>query len=64
MANKEVNGGHCTVLWRVDELKWLHLTDNVLTAEIEMMNKVFGRKYSPLTIRRGKIHDCLGMTID
>ena len=63
MANKEVNSGECTVLGRVENLKWSHLKDDVLTAKIEIMNKVFGRTYSPLTIRCGKIHDYLGMTL-
>ena len=40
------------------------MTDDVLTAEINIMNKVFGSKDSPITVLRGKIHDYLGMTLD
>ena len=64
MANKEVNDGQCTALWHVDDIKWSHLTDDVLISEIEIMNKVFGSKDAPLTVRRGKIHGYLGMTLD
>ena len=39
--NREFNGSQCTVLWHVDDLKWSHLIDNVKTAEIYIMNKVF-----------------------
>ena len=64
MANKEVSSVQCTVFWRVDNLKWSHLIDDVLTAKIKIMNKVFGSEDAPLTICRGKIHDYLGMTLD
>ena len=47
VANKEFNGGQCKFLWHVDNLKWSHLTDDVLTSEIKIMNKVFGRKDAP-----------------
>ena len=32
--------------------------------EINIMNKVFVRKDAPLTVSCGKIHYCLGMTLD
>ena len=64
VANKEVNSGQCTVSWRVDNLKWSHLIDDVLTANTKIINKVFGSEDAPLTIRRGKMHDYLGMTLD
>ena len=64
VANKEINVGLCTFLWHVDSLKWSHLTDDILTAKIKIMNKVFGREDAPLTICCGKIHDYLGITLD
>ena len=64
MASKEFNGGHCTVLWHIDDLKWSHLIDDVMTVEIEIMNKLFGSKDAPLTVCRGKIHDYLVMALD
>ena len=64
MADKEFNCSQGTVLWHIDKIKWSHLTEDVLTSEIEIMNKVFGIKDAPLTVRRGKIHNYLGMTLD
>ena len=64
VANKEVNISQCTVLCHVDNLKWSHLTYDVLTSEIENMNKIFGSKDDPLTVRRGKFSDYLGITLD
>ena len=64
MANKEVNGGQCTVLWHVDNLKWSNLTDDVLADKINIMNKVFGSEDAPLNICRGKIHDYFDMNLD
>ena len=62
--NKGVNGSQCTVLWHVGDLKLSHLTDNVITAEVKNMNKVFSRKDAPLNVCCGKIHDYLGMNLD
>ena len=55
MANKEVNGSQCAVLWHIDDLKWSHLTDDVPIVEIDIMNKVFGSKDAPITIFAVKI---------
>ena len=64
MSNKEFIGSQWTVVWQVDDLKRSHLIDNVLTAEIKITNRVFGRQDNPLTDHRGKSHDYLGMTIN
>ena len=64
VANKEVNVGLCTVLWHVDSLKWSHLIDDILTAKIKIMNKLFCSKDAPLAISCGKIQDYLGITLD
>ena len=64
MANKEVNCGHCTVLWHVDNLKWSNLTDDVLAEKIKTVNKVFSSEDAPLKICRHKIHDYFGMALD
>ena len=62
--NKEVNSGQCTLLWHLDDLKLPNLIDDVLTAKIDIMHKVSGSKYYPLTFGCGKIHDYLVVTID
>ena len=64
VANKEINVGLCTFLWHVDSLKWSHLTDDILTAKIKIMNKLFCSKDAPLAISCGKIQDYSGITLD
>jgi hypothetical protein len=61
--NKTIDGKQCTILWHVDDLKISHEDSSVVTDVISKLNDEYGKK-SPLTIRRGKIHDYLGMVID
>jgi hypothetical protein len=63
VANKMINGKQCTILWHVDDLKISHVDANVVTNVIGQLEGEFAKE-APLTIRRGKIHDYLGMTID
>jgi hypothetical protein len=63
VANKMVNEKQCPILWHVDDLKISHVDANVVTNEIGQLESAFGKE-APLTIRRGKLHDYLGMTID
>ena len=51
VANKQINGKQCTIVWHVDDLK------------IVRLNKKFGKE-SPLTTNRGKILEYLGLTLD
>ena len=68
VANKIVNGKQLTVVWHVDKLKISHVDDKVVTGCINMLDKKYGweacGKRCPLTMRRGKMHDYLGMTLD
>jgi hypothetical protein len=63
VANKIVNGKQCTVLWHVDDLKISHMDTDVITDLIRTIDKAFGVE-APITIRRGRIHKYLGMTLD
>jgi hypothetical protein len=63
VANKMVNGKQCTVLWHVDDLKISHMDPAVVESLLDLLNGVCG-KLSPLVTTRGKMHDCLGMTLD
>jgi hypothetical protein len=61
--NKEINGLQCTILWHVDDLKISHVDPDVVTSVITQLEEVFGKE-APLTIRRGSVHNYLGMTVD
>jgi hypothetical protein len=63
VANKEINGSQCTIIWHVDDLKISHFDPTVVTDVIQMLSDEFGKE-APLTIRRGHVHDYLGMTLD
>jgi hypothetical protein len=63
VANKEIDGTQCTIIWHVDDLKISHAKPTVIDEVINMLSKEFGNE-APLTINRGKIHDYLGMTLD
>ena len=63
VANKDINGKQCTILWHVDDLKISHVESQVVTEVISQISDEFGNE-APLTITRGKIHDYIGMTIE
>lgn len=58
-----VNGKQLTVLWHVDDLWVSHVDPDVVTDFVNTIDKECG-EMSPITVRRGKVHDCLGMTLD
>eukprot|EP00978_Attheya_sp_CCMP212_P046091 scaffold373512_cov98-Attheya_sp.AAC.1 len=58
-----INGKQCTIVWHVDDLKISHVATVTVTSIISKLEVEFGNE-APLTIRRGKVHDYLGMTID
>jgi hypothetical protein len=69
VANKEINGKQCTIVWHVNDLKVSHVDPKVVTTVLNLLDakygqEVVGGKRAPLTINRGKIHDYLGMTLD
>jgi hypothetical protein len=58
-----VNGAQCTVVWYVDDLKISHESPDVVGEFIGLIWREFGSKMD-LPVRRGKIHDYLGIQID
>jgi len=63
VANKQVNGKQCTVVWHVDDLKISHEDPKVVDWVIDQLKKEFAKE-ADLTITRRKIHEYLGMTLD
>ena len=63
VANKQINGQQCTLVWHVDNMKISHADRKVVTNIIQQLEQEFGKE-APLTIHRGKIHDYLGMMLD
>ena len=63
VANKDINGSQCTIVWHVDDLKISHVDPNVVTDILDKLSEEFGKE-APLTITRGKKHDYLGMVLD
>ena len=63
VANKMINGKQCTVLWHVDDLKISHVSSEVVTDVIRVIDEEFGKE-DPITVTRGKIHEYLGMALD
>jgi Reverse transcriptase (RNA-dependent DNA polymerase) len=63
VANKEINGKQCTIIWHVDDLKISHADDGVITEILKELNIKYGKE-APLVVTRGLIHEYLGMTLD
>lgn len=63
VANKTMNGKQCTILWHVDDIKISHVEAGVMTKIIEDLNKKYGT-FTPLSVKRGKLHDYIGMTLE
>ena len=59
VANKEINGSQCTIVWYVDDNKISHRDTKVVDEVIDIMKGHFG----DLTINRGDAHTFLGMNI-
>ena len=60
VANKEINGSQCIIVWYVDDNKVSHEETKVVDEVIEMMKGHFG----DLTVSRGNNHTFLGMNIN
>ena len=59
LDNKMIECRKCTILWHVNDLKLSHVSDEVLTQEINLMNEQLARKDVIPTICRGKVHNYL-----
>jgi hypothetical protein len=63
VANKEINGSQCSIIWHVDDQKISLFDPKVVTDVIQMLFDEFGKEAS-LTIISGHVHEYLGMTLD
>jgi hypothetical protein len=63
VANKNIDGSQCTIVWHVDDLKISHKKSSVVDSIIRSLKEEYG-KVGELTVRRGNIHDYLGMKLD
>jgi hypothetical protein len=60
VANKNIEGKQCTIIWHVDDLKISHANKNVVENILKKLNNKFGQE-SPLTTCCGKVLEYLGM---
>ena len=60
VANKEINGKQCTIVFYVDDNKISHEDPEVVTSVLKQISGHFGE----LKVSRGKKHDYLGMDIE
>ena len=63
IANNIINGSQCTIVWHVDDLKLSHTDPKVIDKIIAPLDYEYG-KTGKMAVRRGKIHEYLGMTLD
>jgi hypothetical protein len=63
VANKQIDGIQCTILWHVDDLKISYDNPKVVDKIIKNIENKYGKE-APLTIKQGLHHKYLGMTID
>ena len=63
VANREINGGQHTIRYHVDDVISSHQKSSVNDDFAKWANQVYGQ-LKPVEIRRGKIHDYLGMQLD
>ena len=61
--NAVINGKQITLLFHTYNVMITHGMANVVSDQIKLLDGFHGKNY-PLTVTRGKIHECLGMTID
>ena len=63
VVKKMINGSQCTAAWHVDDIKLSHIQSNIIDDLINTLNLEYGKE-TPLTIKRGKVHEYLRMMID
>ena len=68
MANKIVDGAQLTVVWHVGDLKVSHVDAGVVTRMSMWLQKTYERLFDDgsgaMKLKRGKIHEYLGMQLD
>ena len=63
VMNKIIDNKQCTIFWHVDDLKTSHVDPDIISSFLADIDAEYG-KIATMTITRGKVHKCLGMTID
>ena len=63
VVNKEADGKQYTVICHVDYIKISHIDIKVVESILRLLEGSYGRT-APLTVPRGKIHNCLGTTLE
>lgn len=63
IANKDIDGSQCTIVWHVDDLKNSHMKTTAVGSIVSSLKAEYG-KVGKMTVRRGKVHDYLGMKLD
>ena len=61
VANQDVDGAQCTVVWHVDDLKVLHQGKAVVTY---FASKLAKRNFDTIKLKHGKVFDYVGMDLD
>ena len=59
VANKVIDGTHCTIVWYVDNNKVSHMNKDAVTGVIEIMKGYFGE----LIVMRGETYNFLSMHV-
>jgi hypothetical protein len=62
VVNKTIDGKQCTIIWHVNDLMLTHVSQEILYHIVSELSKKFGNE-DPLTVHKGDILDCLGMTL-
>ena len=67
IANKIVNKKQLILLWHMDDIKILHMDEQVVSNIIEWLKKtyehIFEDGLGAIKVSHGKLHDCLGMQL-
>ena len=63
VANKDINGTQCTIVWYVDDPEISHKDPSVVNKVVASLSDKYG-KVGKMTVRRGKKYDYLGMTLN
>ena len=60
IANKDINGSQCTIIWYIDDNKISHKNQNVLEDILSKLEQGFGK----MKTTRGDEHIFLGMNMN
>ena len=61
--NKTIDDKKCNILWNVDDMKTSHFDPAFISSALPDIIRNM-RRFSKMTIMRGKVHKYLGMAID